>query len=73
MPKFCANLSFLFLDKPFVERYQLAKNAGFKCVESGFPLGFSMKEVVDAKNASGVEQVLVNTYTGNKKINNICL
>ncbi|XP_050293759.1 putative hydroxypyruvate isomerase [Anthonomus grandis grandis] len=64
MPKFCANLSFLFKEKPFLERYALAKRAGFSVVESGFPYGFSKEEVVQAQKSAGVEQVLVNILTG---------
>ncbi|KAK9889656.1 hypothetical protein WA026_007034 [Henosepilachna vigintioctopunctata] len=64
MSKFCANLAFLFTERPLTERYQLAKNAGFKCVESGFPFGFTKEQVSQAKNAAGIEQVLINTYTG---------
>ncbi|XP_066142198.1 putative hydroxypyruvate isomerase isoform X2 [Euwallacea fornicatus] len=64
MPKFCANLSFLFKEKPLLERYAAAKNAGFHCVESGFPFGFTKEQVVDAKNSAGIEQLLINSLTG---------
>lgn len=63
--KFASNLSFMFLETPsIIERYRLAKEAGFKAVESGFPFGFSIKEVSDAKKNAGVEQILINVYTG---------
>lgn len=64
MARFCANLAFLFPEKSLLERYKLAKEAGFKAVESGFPLGFSKREVTEAKNTSGLQQVLINIYTG---------
>lgn len=64
MARFCANLAFLFPEKPLLERYKLAKDAGFKAVETGFPLGLSKEEVVAAKNANELKQVLINTYTG---------
>ncbi|XP_045475202.1 putative hydroxypyruvate isomerase [Harmonia axyridis] len=64
MTKFCANLAFLFTESTLLERYQLAKNAGFKCVETGFPFGISKEEIVKAKNTAGIEQVLINIYTG---------
>lgn len=64
MSKFCANLAFLFPEKPFLEKYRLAKDAGFKAVETGFPLGPTKQQVVDAKNAAGIQQVLINIYTG---------
>ena len=47
-----------------LERYALAKDAGFKAVESGFPLGFTLEQVKDAKEKAGVEQVLINLKTG---------
>ena len=37
MPKFAANLSFLFTEVPFPERFQRAAAAGFKGVEYLFP------------------------------------
>lgn len=63
--KFASNLSFMFLEAPtIIERYKLAKEAGFKAVESGFPFGFSVKEVSEAKKNADVEQVLINVFTG---------
>ncbi|KAL1518009.1 hypothetical protein ABEB36_001697 [Hypothenemus hampei] len=67
MAKFCANLSFLFNEVPFLQRYAAAKSAGFQGVESGFPYGFSKEQVVQAKNAAGIEQILLNTLTGDVK------
>nr|CAH7749079.1 unnamed protein product [Callosobruchus chinensis] len=64
MAKFCANISFMFTENSFLERYNLAKSAGFKAVESGFPHGIEKEHVVDAKNAAGVDQILINVYTG---------
>lgn len=64
MAKFCANLAFLFKEKPLLERYSAAKQAGFKTVETGFPFGFSKQEVVNAKNSAEVDQVLINILTG---------
>ncbi|XP_031334216.1 putative hydroxypyruvate isomerase isoform X1 [Photinus pyralis] len=67
MPKFCANLSFMFTEKPFEERYQLARDAGFKAVESAFPLGISKDDLVNHKTKANVEQILINTYTDTTK------
>lgn len=64
MTRFCANLAFLFPEKPLLERYKLAKEAGFKAVETGFPFGFTKNQVTEAKNSSGLQQVLINVYTG---------
>ena len=68
--KFAANLSFMFLECPIItERYKLAKEAGFKAVESGFPFGFSIQQVVEAKTRANIDQVLINVFTG--RINKI--
>lgn len=66
MAKFCANLSFMFTELPFLSRYKAAKDAGFQCVESGFPYGISVEQVVAAKNSADISQVLVNTFTGKR-------
>ncbi|GBP36180.1 Putative hydroxypyruvate isomerase [Eumeta japonica] len=47
-----------------LDRYALAKAAGFKAVETGFPFGHSIEEVRQAKENSGLEQVLINLRTG---------
>ncbi|KAI5633404.1 xylose isomerase-like TIM barrel domain-containing protein [Phthorimaea operculella] len=63
--KFCANLAFMFTEGSTVlERYALAKEAGFKAVETGFPFGHTVEQVRQAKEASGLEQVLINLKTG---------
>ncbi|XP_001607821.1 putative hydroxypyruvate isomerase [Nasonia vitripennis] len=64
--KFCCNLSFMFQREAtsILDRYQLAKDAGFKAVESGFPLGFSVQQVAEARKTAGIQQVLINVYTG---------
>lgn len=64
--KFCSNLSFMFTEgATILERYALAKDAGFKAVETGFPFGHTLEEVKKAKENAGVEQVLINIRTGN--------
>lgn len=52
-------------DATILERYALAKDAGFKAVETGFPFGHTLEEVKKAKENAGVEQVLINIRTGN--------
>ncbi|XP_017785523.1 PREDICTED: putative hydroxypyruvate isomerase [Nicrophorus vespilloides] len=64
MAKFCANISFMFNNMPLVDRYVAAKNAGFKAVESGFPFNYSLDLMLLAKSNADIEQVLINTYTG---------
>ena len=63
--KFASNLSFMFTEAPSItERYRLAKEAGFKAVESGFPFGYSVKDVSEARKKADIEQILINVYTG---------
>ncbi|XP_072933379.1 putative hydroxypyruvate isomerase isoform X2 [Epargyreus clarus] len=63
--KFCANLAFMFTEgSSILERYALAKSAGFKAVETGFPFGHTLEQVKEAKEKAGVDQVLINLKTG---------
>lgn len=63
--KFCANISFMFAESGnLLERYQLAKKAGFRGVECAFPAGFTFDEVVAAKREANIAQVLMNTCNG---------
>ena len=63
--KFASNLSFMFTECPnIIGRYKLAKDAGFRAVESGFPLGFTVQEVLQAKTNANIDQVLINVFTG---------
>lgn len=63
--KFCANLSFMFQETAsLIERYILARKAGFRAVECAFPYTHTLQEIVDAKTKAGVDQVLINIYVG---------
>ncbi|MGL4407330.1 MAG: hydroxypyruvate isomerase [Zoogloea sp.] len=64
MLRFSANLSFLFLDLPFLERFAAAAACGFKGVEFHFPYAFPADEVADAARRAGVEVVLFNAPAG---------
>jgi len=61
----------MFTEAPnIIDRYQLAKEAGFKAVESGFPFGFSIQEVAAAKTKADIDQILLNVFTG---ISYVCI
>lgn len=63
--KFCANLSFMFQETDsLLQRYELAKLAGFKAVECAFPYEHSPQEVAEAKTKAGLKQILINAYPG---------
>lgn len=64
MPRFAANLSMLFTERPFLERFAAAAEAGFEGVEFLFPYDHEMADLVAARDAAGVEQVLHNLPPG---------
>lgn len=64
MPKFAANLSFLFADVAFPERFQRAAAAGFTGVEYLFPYAWPAPEVAQWLQTAGLEQVLFNLAPG---------
>ncbi|WP_109313680.1 hydroxypyruvate isomerase family protein [Ruegeria sp. AU67] len=60
MPKFAANISLLFAELPYLERFQAAAEAGFKAVEILFPYELAAKETHRALLANGLDLVLIN-------------
>lgn len=64
MPKFAANISTMFLEHPFPERFQAAATAGFAAVECTFPYEFSAKELREIWQASGLKHLLINSPPG---------
>jgi hydroxypyruvate isomerase len=64
MPQFAANLTFLFADAPFGERFQRAATAGFRGVEYLFPYDWPAHDVAEWLKAADVEQVLFNLPAG---------
>ena len=65
--KYSANLSMLFKELPdLVARYTAAKAAGFSAVEVSFPYNIPVEKLVEVKEREGLEQVLVNSFPGEK-------
>nr|WP_313080305.1 TIM barrel protein [Atlantibacter sp.] len=64
MPKFAANISWLFTELPFVERFARAREAGFTGVECLFPYEVPLAELRDAQRQSGLPVVLINAPPG---------
>ncbi|XP_078051126.1 putative hydroxypyruvate isomerase [Augochlora pura] len=63
--KFSVNMCFMFHDTPSLkDQYKLAKDAGFKAVESNTLLNTTVKDMVEAKKNADVEQILLNVYVG---------
>ncbi len=65
MAKFAANLTMLFTEVPFLERFEKAHQAGFKAVEYLFPYAFEAKELANKLEQFSLEQVLFNMPPGN--------
>ena len=66
MPNFAANLSFLFQEHDFLDRFEAAQRAGFKGVEYLFPYDLaSPGEIAARLDDNGLTQVLFNLGQGN--------
>mgnify|MGYP005755043751 CR=1 FL=1 len=64
MPKFAANLSMLFTEEDFLDRFKAAAEAGFKGVEYLFPYDYSAAELKARLDEHGLTQVLHNLPAG---------
>ncbi|GAC1308361.1 MAG: hydroxypyruvate isomerase [Vulcanimicrobiaceae bacterium] len=64
MPKFAANLSMLFTEDAFLDRFAAAAKAGFRGVEYLFPYDHPAADVARALEAAKLEQVLFNLPAG---------
>ena len=64
MPRFAANLTMLFTEVPFLERFALAKIGGFKSVEFLFPYAFEVQDIQAALDRNALKLVLHNLPAG---------
>jgi hydroxypyruvate isomerase len=65
MPRFAANLTMLFNEVPFLERFERAAQAGFSAVECQFPYGFEAQHIQQRLRGYGLRLVLHNLPAGN--------
>ena len=65
MPKFAANLTMLFNETGFIERFAAARAAGFDAVEYLFPYDFPKERLAEELQQHRLEQVLHNLPAGN--------
>lgn len=65
MVKLAANLSMLFNEIDFFDRFTAAREAGFKGVEYLFPYDFDKQDLVNALQSNNLTQVLHNLPPGN--------
>jgi len=64
MPKFAANLSMMYQEHDFLDRFAAAADDGFKGVEFLFPYDFSPADIKARLDARGLTQVLFNCPPG---------
>jgi hydroxypyruvate isomerase len=64
MPKFAANLSMLFTEVPFLDRFERAANAGFDAVEFLFPYPFATSDIKARLDTHRLKLVLHNLPAG---------
>ena len=65
MPKFAANLTMLFNEHEFLDRFEAAAKAGFKAVEILFPYAYPVPELQQRLKAHNLKLVLHNLPAGN--------
>lgn len=64
MPRFAANLSLMFNEVPFLDRFEAAAKAGFKAVEFLFPYEHPASDIAARLKGSGLTQALFNLPPG---------
>jgi hydroxypyruvate isomerase len=64
MPRFAANLSMLFTEEPFLDRFKSAAQAGFTAVEFLFPYAYTAQEIRQRLDEQGLTLVLHNLPAG---------
>lgn len=66
MPRFAANLSLMYTELPFLERFAAAARDGFTAVEYLFPYAHPAEELAQQLQAHGLQQVLFNAPPGGR-------
>lgn len=64
MPRFAANLTMLFTELAFLDRFEAAAGAGFKGVEFLFPYAYEKDVLAERLRAHGLTQILHNLPAG---------
>jgi hydroxypyruvate isomerase len=73
MPRLTANISFLFMERPFLERFAAAKAAGFDRVECHYPYEFSTDILRERLSAACIALTGLNTPPGDLAAGNSVL
>ena len=64
MPRFAANLTMMFTEVPFLDRFEAAARAGFPAVEFLFPYDHPVEAVAERLREHGLAQALFNLPPG---------
>ncbi|NTV09421.1 MAG: hydroxypyruvate isomerase [Zoogloea sp.] len=64
MPRFCANLSLLFTEHDFLDRFEAAAQAGFEAVEFQFPYAWKKDDIAGRVSRHGLQVILHNLPAG---------
>src|SRR5438552_12539967 len=64
MPRFAANLAYLFTERPLIERFAAAAAAGFNAVELQFPYDHAPSAVRAELDRHGLTMLGINTAPG---------
>jgi len=65
MPKLCANLTMLFTEVPFLDRFEAAAQAGFRGVEFQYPYAYPKEQLAERLAQHRLVPVLHNLPSGN--------
>jgi hydroxypyruvate isomerase len=66
MPRFAANLAYLFTERPLLERFGAAAAAGFKAVELQAPYDHAASAIKAEIDKHGLTQLGINTFVGGR-------
>ena len=66
MPRFAANLGFLFTEHAFLDRFAAARAAGFRAVEFAQPYAYPPAEIAAHLRDNGLEMILANLPMGDR-------
>src|SRR5438128_7989158 len=64
MPRFCANLTMLYNEVDFLDRFEAAAKSGFKAVEYLFPYAYPKEQLGERLQKHKLKQVLHNLPAG---------
>ena len=67
MPRFAANISFMYNEVEFLDRFAAARRSGFDAVEFHYPYALEKKLLREALDAARLKAVLINIPVGDKE------